>query len=395
MNTEVKRLLAVRFLRSLGQGILVVDFSLYLKDLGYSGVFIGSIFAFASLFGAFGSIIVGIISDKTKRKPFLKGYTLLLMSASLLMFSSTNFYIIIIASILGNFGLGSNGAAGPFSPADQAWLTEKILPDERGNIFSINSALGFTGMAIGAFLAVTPTFLKSLPNFYNYRILFLFIFVNAFITYFIIESVSEEDKRQQSINYNKKEEKKEEYNLLKLILLNSLVGLSGGLRGPLIAYWFAVKFGIGAEKIAPVMAITFLITGILSFYTSFLTKFIGIINAVVVERAIGLVFLIALPLSSNYIFAFIFYLLNQTFSRGSAGARQALTVSIVGDNKRGLAVGLNAASMQIPRSIGPYITGILLNEGYFGLPFFIAAGLQGVYLLFYRKVFKNYNFPTE
>lgn len=72
-----------------------------------------------------------------------------------------------------------------------------------------------------------------------------------------------------------------------------------------------------------------------------------------------------------------------------------MTLSIVSDRKRGLAVGLNTASAQISRSIGPYITGILLSQNQFEMPFFIVALLQGIYLLLYEKEFKNFNFPEN
>jgi hypothetical protein len=64
-----------------------------------------------------------------------------------------------------------------------------------------------------------------------------------------------------------------------------------------------------------------------------------------------------------------FYFFHQVFNRGSTGARQVLTLSIVSDRKRSLAVGLNTASAQISRSIDPYITGILLSQNQFEILF--------------------------
>jgi MFS family permease len=116
MNKNIKYLLFVRFLRSIGQGLLIVDFALYLKAMGYNGFQIGLVYTFISLFGAFVSLLVGVVSDKTKRKPFLMIYTMLLMIASLGMLFTVNIYIIAILSAFGSFGLGANGAAGPFSP---------------------------------------------------------------------------------------------------------------------------------------------------------------------------------------------------------------------------------------------------------------------------------------
>jgi MFS family permease len=67
-----------------------------------------------------------------------------------------------------------------------------------------------------------------------------------------------------------------------------------------------------------------------------------------------------------------------------------LTIGLVRDERRGLASSLNSVSNQLPRSIGPAIAGYLLNLGQFSLPFYIAAVFQGIYLLVYRRLFKNY-----
>ncbi|MGB9743965.1 MAG: MFS transporter [Desulfurella sp.] len=399
MNKSTKYLLSIRFLRSIGQGLLIVDFALYLKALGYSATTIGLVYTFVSLFGAFGSLFVGFVSDKTKRKPFLIIYTLLLMFASLGMFFASNIYVIAIFSAIGSFGLGANGAAGPFSPAEQALLAEKIQPNMRGMVFSLNTALGFLGMCIGSLLAMLFAFLNFTQKNMDYRLLFFVVFLFASITLYLLFKVEENykpkilkqvlDQKEAGID------KKENLNLIKLIGLNSINGLAIGLKGPLIAYWFALRFGVGARLIAPVLAITFLLSAILSFYTGKLSLKFGIVNSVFAQRLVGLVFLILLPLAPTYFLASLFYIFHQIFNRSSAGARQALTVSLVRDKRRGFAVSLNSASMQFPRSIGPYVTGALIEANSFEMPFFMAAFLQATYLILYKKVFKSFNFPEE
>ncbi len=399
MDKNTKYLLSIRFLRSIGQGLLVVDFALYLKACGYGAITIGLVYTFVSLFGAFGSLFIGVASDKTRRKPFLVVYTVALGFASIGMLFANNIYIIALLSALGTFGLGANGAAGPFSPAEQALLAEKIPPSKRGMVFSLNTALGFLGMSIGSILAmIFSIFTFTIKNF-EYKLLFVVICVLASISLFLLLKVEENykpkftqktlDQQTQDIN------KKENLNLIKLIGLNSINGLAIGLKGPLIAYWFAVRFGVGAKFIAPVFSVTFLLSAILSFYTGKLSMRFGIVNSVFTQRLIGLLFLILLPIAPTYSLASIFYIFHQIFNRSSAGARQALTVSLVRDKRRGFAVSLNSASMQFPRSIGPYITGVFLDANSFEMPFFIAAFLQALYLVLYKKVFKNLNFPDQ
>jgi predicted MFS family arabinose efflux permease len=141
------------------------------------------------------------------------------------------------------------------------------------------------------------------------------------------------------------------------------------------------------------MAATFWLTGMLSLLTGKMTERIGIIHSVVRTRLIGLILLAVVPLMPAYWLAALAYLLRSAFYRGSAGAQQALTVGLVRDERRGLATSLNAASFQLPRSVGPTIAGHLLQAGQLAVPFYAAALLQAVYLLLYDRIFRNYEPP--
>jgi predicted MFS family arabinose efflux permease len=91
--------------------------------------------------------------------------------------------------------------------------------------------------------------------------------------------------------------------------------------------------------------------------------------------------------------AAILYIARSALNRGSVGARQALTVSLVRDERRGLATSLNAVSMQLPQSAGPSLSGWLFSAGNLGLPFYAGAACQAIYLVLYSRFFKHQNKP--
>ncbi|MGE5300145.1 MAG: hypothetical protein ACM3MB_04180 [Acidobacteriota bacterium] len=74
LHPTTVRLLLSRTLRSIGQGSLVVDFSLYLHALHWSGFAIGLVLTGSGLFGGALSLLVGASSDRLGRKPFLLVY---------------------------------------------------------------------------------------------------------------------------------------------------------------------------------------------------------------------------------------------------------------------------------------------------------------------------------
>jgi MFS family permease len=173
-------LLLARGLRSLGQGTLVVDFALYLHTLGWSSGAIGIVLGASSMVGAALSLMVGTGSDRLRRKPFLLLYEAIVVLGSLAALASANPLVLGGAAILCGFGRGAGGAAGPFAPAEQAWLAEEVIAERRGQVYSLNAALGFFGMGLGALSASLPAFWRSvLRGAVAYRPLFALVGLTA------------------------------------------------------------------------------------------------------------------------------------------------------------------------------------------------------------------------
>jgi len=402
LHPTTRLLLLARTLRSIGQGALVVDFALYLHALHWSGFAIGLVLSGSGLFGAGLSLLVGLSSDRLGRKPFLLSYEIVSLLCGMAALLTAQPLILATAAIAGGFGRGAMGAAGPFSPVEQAWLAEEVAPERRGWVFSLNTGMGFWGMGLGALIAILPSLWGSwLGDVLAYRPLFGLVGLTAAANLILIGQAHERYRGPKRIPDPRGKQgevqirHQENRILAKLVFINAFNGLAIGLTGPLISYWFALRFQVGPLAIAPVMAATFVITGVASLLTGWLTERIGIIPSVVWERLIGIGLLVLLPIMPTYWLASLIYLLRSVFSRGSAGAQQALTVGLVRDERRGLAASLNAVSFQLPRSVGPGTAGYLLQAGQFSLPFYAAAVLQSIYLVWYRKTFRSYELPRK
>lgn len=409
LHPTTRTLVLARSVRSLGQGVLVVDMTLYMHALGWSGLRIGMILTAAGLFGALMSLGVGIASDRLRRRPFLLVYEFIILACSLAALFTDQSIILSAAIVIAGFGRGANGAAGPFSPVEQAWLAEEVAPSRRGTVYSMNTAYGFFGMGMGALLAMFPEFLthwlRSAPYASAvapgaYRAVFIVVAAASLANLWLIFHAKENyyhRLRQRAVPVTEEDTRlrnEENKMLAGLVFLNSFNGLAVGFTGPLISYWFAIRFGVGPASIAPMMALTFFITGISSLLTGKLSQKTGIVKIVVRARLLGLILLILLPFIPFFWLASVVYLLRSALNRGSVGARQALTVGLVRDQRRGLATSLNALSMQLPQSFGPTFAGFLFSTGQLVVPFILGAACQGVYLLLYGNFFRKHNEPA-
>ncbi len=401
-----RRIIIARAARSVGQGALVAMFTLYLHTLGWSAPQIGAVLSAAMLLGAAVTLLIGPLSDRLGRRQFLLAYEGVAVACAAAALLSSSPWLLVPAAVIGSFGRGANGAAGPFGPLEQAWLAHGVAPAQRAAVFSLNSTLGMLGMALGALLGAAPHWLMGwLPTHWAYRAVFLLPLAGSVIGFVLLRQARDAPRHAaasaapvsiESASASTHvppaqppaQRQRENALLLRLALVNSLNGLGIGMVAPLMAYWYLLRFGHGPGSIGPALAASFALAALGSVLASALAHRLGVVSAVVAMRAVGLALLLATPFVPVFWLAAALWALRAAFNQGTIGVRQALTVSLTDASRRGLAATVNNVSVQIPRAIGPFIAGLLLHQGWLVAPFLLAAAFQAGYLLLYRRFFR-------
>ncbi|HUA50915.1 MAG TPA: MFS transporter [Candidatus Sulfotelmatobacter sp.] len=388
---RIRLLIAARALRSIAQGALVVDFALYLRALGWTGAHIGGVMAAGLLLGVALTLLLGPLSDRVGRKPFLLVYEALQIAAAAVALVTSAPAWLAAAAVAGSFGRGGNGATGPFSPIEQAWLAAGLAPARIVRVFRLNAAVGFFGMGAGAVLAMLPSWLATtLPGPLAFRPIFGFAAVASAACLGLLAAIDEPPRPASRTTTPPERRRTETRNLIGLMSANALNGLGIGMVGPFIAYWFHIRFGVGPARIGPVMALGFVLAGLSTLGTQRLIGRLGLVDAIVVMRILGLLFLAMLPFAPSYGVAAALHVLRGMVNRGTAGARQALTMQLVELDRRGLAASLSAVSTQITRALGPLLGGWLFDIDLLAVPFLVAGAFQTAYLVLYRRLFRGH-----
>jgi MFS family permease len=382
---------ATRLVRSIWQGALVVDFTLYLKALGWNAVEISKVLAAALLLGALLTTLLGPLSDMFGRRRFLLVYDAAQGLAALVAWWTPAALPLAVAAVVGGFGRGGNGAAGPFSPVEQAWMAQCVPASRRGTFYSLNAALGFFGMAIGAVLAGAPGWAWGAdPPAAAYRPLFLLTAILSLVTLVMIAVARDDEAGRGRVVEQDPEERVRENGLVRrLVLANLLNGAGLGLSGPLITYWFALKFHHGPASIGAMMATGFVLAGIAALLAGRLSRRIGVVRSVVLMRLVGLVLLVALPFAGSFLLASVLYVGRTVMNRGTTGARSAVNMGIVRASRRGFSSAASNVALQVPRAIGPAFAGALFEAGFLAAPFLVAAVFQAGYVWFYDRSFRG------
>ena len=426
LDPVARGLMSARFLRSMAQGALVVDFVLYLKALGWGAPTIGLLLGATGVVGAALLLAAGMLSDRFGRRPFLMGYQLASAAGALAVVVFPHSWVLVLTAVLLGYGRGANGAAGPFAPVEQAWLAASVSPAARSQAFSLNAALGFLGMGLGTLIgSAVPLFERFLAGPAAYEPLFVLNLVVALITTWMIARLREPPRRAtqpaseasiqaatgvpdpaMAVRAEKTGRapvgaedpagmtRRENVALTLLTVVNSVNAIGIGLIGPLLPYWFAVRFGVGPEAIGSVYAVTFLLTAVSSVVTGEMGARVGVVRSIVGPRTLGVLLLVAMPLMPAYGWAAAIYAVRSILNRGTAGTRQAFSMALVRDARRGLAGSLNALSFRLPSAVGAAVAGWLIGLGFLDLPFFIASGFQFAYVALFGTVLRRYEDGT-
>jgi MFS family permease len=388
---NVRLLITTRAVRSVGQGAMVASFTLYLNALGWSATAIGTVLMGALLWGTVLTITVGPLSDHGGRRWFLIIYDLIQAGAALLAMLTTTPWLLIVAAVIGAFGRGANGSAGAFSPVEQAWLAIELPMARRGRVFSTNSAVGYLGMGAGALLAALPAWwLGHTLAAADYRLLFALPLAGSLGSFLLLWFTREPNvvaPRSRHADTAPALRRSENRLLAKLVFANSLHGLGIGLVGPLIAYWFAIKFARGLTDIGPGLALGFLTGALGSVIAGALARRHGIMRTVVWINGLGIVLMAALPFAPLFWIAMALYIVRGTTNRGTNGVRQALAAGLTRVERRGLGSSLQNISFQLPRAIGPVVGGALFHAGHLTLPFLLAALFELGYVCAFARFF--------
>ncbi len=393
LNRKTRYLIAARALRAVAQGALIVDFTLYLHALSWSAVGIGSLFAVGMAFSIVLTLIMGPLSDRFGRKRFLLTYEAMQIAAAGLAVTTSAPLWLGLAAVVGTYGRGANGATGPFSPIEQAWLAAGLNSVGIAEAFRRNVMAGFFGMAAGSVAAKLPGEVRVwLPGTLAYRPIFALSGITAAICFALLSRIRDQPAPARLEPQQLEQRHDERRRLAGLAGVNLINGLGISLVGPFIAYWFHLRFGVGPRQIGPVMSAGFVLAGLSALASGRLIRILGLVDAVIVMRLLGLTFLFMLPFSPSFGFAAALHILRSTLNRGTAGARQALTVQLVAPDRRGLAATLGTVSTQIPRALGPLFGGYLFDADLLAVPFVVAGMSQAAYLALYRRLFRRLPF---
>ncbi len=401
LTRDIGLLLSGRALRSLSLGYLTVLVPVYLSRAGYTATRVGVVFTA----GAVGSIVltacVGVLADRIGRKPLLIALGLLSAAASLTFALTERFPILLIAAALGTIGrgggAGSSGAFGPYYPAEQPLIAEKVRDEARTKVFGMVSVVGVLAGALGALMATVPTVLNrffGIAEITGDRALFVCAAVLGVGMATVILPVKESAPAPRPPGKRRLKPATTQV-LWRFLITNATNGLAVGMLGPVLVYWFHVRFGASAAELGSLYFLANILAAPSNLLAAPVARRFGTVRAVVGLRSVAVLLMAAMALVPTFLMAAVLFLLRTQVNTMSNPMRQSFLMGMVDPSDRSTAAGFSNLPLQVLSSAGPTIAGQLMQSVWVSLPLELAAGLQALNAALYHAFFKDMRLPEE
>jgi MFS family permease len=420
LNRNLVLLFAGRALRSASQAYLVIVAPLYLAALGYDGTHIGLMFAIVAIASAVMAALTGIMSDRFGRKALLIIISMLTAIGGAVFAFSTGFIVLTLAAAAGTIGrgggAGSAGAFGPYYPAEQPLIAEQVSDLERTTVFGALSFVAVLGGAAGSLIAWLPRLMQrglGVPILQGYRALFILTAFLGLAMVAVVLPVTETHHaraphvRAQNTSRSGRRRRlgtgqlvlglsRDSWHLVWRFMVTAATnGLSIGMLGPLLVYWFYRRFGVDAAEIGKLYFVLNLVAAAPYLLAGRMAMRYGSVNAVVVCRGIAAILLGVMVMMPSFWLAGLFYGLRMIFNTLSIPVRQSFLMGVIPPAERSSAAGMASSPAQIGSSITPYAAGYLMEHAALELPLEIAAFLQAVNAILYYVFFHAVVPPEE
>ena len=387
---DARLLLTMSLSGALGGTTIWFILVLYLRELGFSPSFFGSILFLQGISNALVAIPAGRLSDfHGRKKPIIIGTFLSFLGVSFLVIPVTPLTLIVSALLMGN-------GAGFYTSAFSSLLADRTSPHKRKYLFSLQSISMLVGSAIAIMVsgALPDIFGRNGNAVGGYRLAIgiaaSFMFLQFLLSLFI-RDVEEKERPERSVP--------ESLDLIiRFAIPMALIGLGAGMVMPFMQLHFAMRFGISPTSIGIVFATTQLSMILLIFALPRIAERKGSVMTAVHLESLATALMAILPVLAYLPFGFLLftsvYIIRTIVINSVGPITSAFRMSVVKEEDRGITdatmgvvwIGFNS----LGSLIGGYIMMLSLD-----LPFYIASAFYGLSVLTYYLFFRHMDDRTS
>lgn len=375
--SDVRLIFSVQAIRAFLYGFGSILIGASLAAGGFSAAEVGIVFTAMLVGMALSSIAVGRWGERIGRRRTYAALLAVMGVAGATFALTGSLPILVTAALTGTMSTDPN-ESGPITSVEQAMLASAPSA-ERARVYGRYNAVAYLAGAIGALAAGGPTALRDLlPGVPPDQRWLLILPVGAVGSVVLAARLSPRVEAvatpaaQRGLHRSRG-------TVRRLSLLFALDAFAGGfIVQTFVVYWFADRFGAGAD----VMGLAFFGAGLLqagsSIAAGWLGGRIGLLNTMVFTHLPSNVLLALVAFAPTLPVAISLLLARSALSQMDVPARQAYLAALVDPAERTAAAGYTNAARHAVRPAGPVLASVSMGMAA-GLPFLVAGTLKVLY----------------
>ncbi|KAI1106566.1 MFS general substrate transporter [Jackrogersella minutella] len=419
---DVKLLCLQRFVRMFAYGLSTLILVAYLDALAIPKTKIGLFMTLTLVGDTCLSFFLTLFADALGRRAILALGAILMAASGVVFALFGTYWVLLFAAVIGVISPSGN-EIGPFRAIEESIVAQLTDPKKRSDVYAWYSLVGLVGAACGSLVCgwvlhhLTQTlqwdFIRAYRLIYvGYAILGL---VKLTLTVTLSHSVESEKKQQQrrarddetrpllegsteaspspkrGLRALLPDVSKESLSVvITLCLLFALDSFGSGLA-PLswITYYFKSHFNIEEGKLGSIFFVTQILAGASMIAASSLAKRFGNVNTMVFTHLPSQIFRALIGIPSDMHLALVFLVLNSSTQSMDSGPRSAFLATIVLPGERTAVMGTVNVVKTTASSLGPILTGFLVDRNLFWVSFLASGCLKIVYDIGLLAFFKE------
>ena len=364
-------LVGYSFISWLGGNIAWFIFPFYLKSLGFSYTDIGIVFSMSTIAQASVLLFSGPLGTKMGYKKAVLLGVFLMFIGRLVQVAYPTISLLTLGGVLVGIGMAFE------NPSYMALLSGEVSDEKRHYLFSLSSAIGTIGSAVGLILA------GFLPRYLSYRDVFALVLVIIpvrFVLVLFVRSVLAEREKKLKLNRSLL------VRIGRFALPSALIGLGAGVTIPYMGLWFNQRFGTSLENIGWLFALQQFIMGLGMFLLPMIADRFGSVKTIVSFNGSASLLIAAMPLSPTFLIAAVIYTVRTILMNIVNPIWNSFMVGFFKKEERSTVMALNNLSWTATFGVGQYLGGRLFD---FSLtwPFMITAILYSISMVVFWGFF--------
>jgi MFS family permease len=398
LDSDGRKLLVTRLLRTFGYGYLAVVLAIYLQKVGLGATAVGGLLTAAVAGSAVMTVFWSLLADRYGRRRTVATMSALMVVGGLLFAFGTSLWVLLLGAFTGTIS-ASSAEVGPFQTVEQAILPGTTEPGKRTWLFSIYDMLGNFAGALGAVFAGTVALWShlGLHGASAYRPLFLLYALIGVANLVIFLTLSPKAELAEiNAERNFVGLHRSTGTVVKLSALFGMDSFAGGfVLQSIVAYWFHLRWHMSPQTLGLVFFWVGVLSGLSLLAASWLSEKIGLLNTMVFTHLPSNVLLILVPLMPNAWLAVALFLARMSVSQMDVPTRKSYIMAVVDPDERTAAAGITNVARTGASAISPSLAGVMFGSALLSLPFFVSGGIKIAYDALVWKTFHDVRPPEE